>query len=188
MAQEYSRIIHKRSTTAGVVPTVPSVDDLNTFNGTDIFIGELFWNAADHKLYTRSLSGITQLTGLGNPYTSFVQFNFNPLGIASPVNTLGPTDAFFHSPYDFEITDFAVSVWSPQNGGNTLKFDLVINGVSALSSLAEINNGQKTTQLGSPPVFSTTTVSTADELYFKLADVGTGDALGLSITLTGYRT
>lgn len=187
MAQEFSRMIQKRSNLAGVIPTVPAVDDINTFNSTDIFVGELFWNAADNKLYTRALSGIQQIAGAGSPNSSFVQFNWVPITIPNSLSSIGPLDAFFHAPYDFEILDFVASVWSPQTGGNTLKFDLFINGVSALATLAEINNGQKTTQLGLPPTFTTTTVGVGDELYFDLNDIGTGDAMGLSITLTGYR-
>jgi hypothetical protein len=62
---EYSRIIIKRSTIPTQVPTVPAVDDLNTFNATDIFEGELFYNVPDEILYTRTGSTIVQLTGLG---------------------------------------------------------------------------------------------------------------------------
>jgi outer membrane protein assembly factor BamB len=51
---EYSRIILKRSLTPGVTPTVPEIDNLNQFIGTDIFEGELFFNIPDGKLYTRA--------------------------------------------------------------------------------------------------------------------------------------
>lgn len=62
---EKRRLIIKRTNTPGVVPTVPTIDDINTFIATDIFKGELFYNIADNILYTRDNSGIVTVGGGG---------------------------------------------------------------------------------------------------------------------------
>jgi hypothetical protein len=61
------RLITKRSAIPGTVPTVPAVDDINTFIATDIFKGELFYNIPDNLLYTRDNTGIVTLSGGGGP-------------------------------------------------------------------------------------------------------------------------
>jgi len=63
-AEQFSRILLKRTTTPLETPTVPAVDDINTFITTDIFEGELYYNIPDGILYTRSGVSIVQLTGL----------------------------------------------------------------------------------------------------------------------------
>lgn len=60
MATQDSRILIKRSTTTGVVPTVPSSNDHTdgTWLATDIYKGELFFNQADGIMFIRDDSGI----------------------------------------------------------------------------------------------------------------------------------
>jgi hypothetical protein len=70
---EYSRLLLKRSTLTGEVPTVPplSAVTLNQFTPTDLFVGELFLNSVDDLMWVRtenailpiSLSGSTGTTG-----------------------------------------------------------------------------------------------------------------------------
>ncbi len=63
---EYSRLIVKRSTQTGVIPTIPSSSTLDdTWLSTDIYIGELFINTADDKIWYRADSGIVEITGGG---------------------------------------------------------------------------------------------------------------------------
>lgn len=61
MATEFSRMILKRTATMMVEPTVPSSSDINTFNPTDIFVGELFYNAFTGVLWTRSTNGVEKI-------------------------------------------------------------------------------------------------------------------------------
>jgi hypothetical protein len=58
-----SRILIKRSTTSGVVPTIPASNDHTdgTWLTTDIYKGELFINQADGKLWLRGDSGTVRL-------------------------------------------------------------------------------------------------------------------------------
>jgi hypothetical protein len=83
---EYSRLLMKRSMTAGVVPTVPLTNNLNDFNATDIFEGELFYNVADGILYSRDLTGIVILA------TGVVPVNPDLTTVLGIGNNTGPFD------------------------------------------------------------------------------------------------
>ncbi len=63
MANQDSRIRIKRSTTTGEVPTVaPSTDHSDgTWNATDVYVGEMFLNTADSKLWVRTDGGIKEV-------------------------------------------------------------------------------------------------------------------------------
>lgn len=63
MATQDSRIRIKRSTTTGQVPTVaPSTDHTDgTWDALDIYVGELFANVADNRLWVRTNTGIREL-------------------------------------------------------------------------------------------------------------------------------
>jgi hypothetical protein len=60
---QHSRILIKRATTTGVVPTLPASDDHTdgTWLVTDIYPGELFLNLVDERIWTRFDSGIVEL-------------------------------------------------------------------------------------------------------------------------------
>jgi hypothetical protein len=66
---QQGRLITKRSAIPGTVPTVPAVDDIETFISTDIFKGELFYNIPDNILYTRDNTGIVIIASGGAPIT-----------------------------------------------------------------------------------------------------------------------
>lgn len=70
---EKRRLIIKRTNTPGVIPTVPTIDDINTFIATDIFKGELFYNIPDNILYTRDNTGIVTISS-GGPVPSYVYY------------------------------------------------------------------------------------------------------------------
>ena len=60
---QYSKIKIKRSSVAGVIPTMgPSSDHTDgSWNGTDIYPGEFFINLADNRVWFGSLSGPTEI-------------------------------------------------------------------------------------------------------------------------------
>lgn len=64
---EQRRLILKRSNIPGTIPTVPAVDNIDTFIATDIFKGELFYNIPDNILYTRDNTGIVIVASGGAP-------------------------------------------------------------------------------------------------------------------------
>jgi len=68
---EYSRLVFKRSTVAGVVPTIPSGDTINsTWTNTDILVGEAFLNTQDDRLWVRTDNGLLDLTASGTTGTT----------------------------------------------------------------------------------------------------------------------
>lgn len=70
---EQRRLILKRSNIPGTIPTVPAVDDIDTFIATDIFKGELFYNIPDNILYTRDNTGIV-IVASGGPPVPYVYY------------------------------------------------------------------------------------------------------------------
>lgn len=69
-----ARILIKRSTNTGEVPTVaPSNDHTDgTWDALDIYTGELFLNVQDSKAWFRSNTGIIELATLNGPTDAFV--------------------------------------------------------------------------------------------------------------------
>jgi hypothetical protein len=72
---EYSRLLFKRSTVPGVVPTIPTATTIdNSWLTTDIMVGEGFLNVADDRMWFRTDNGIIEvnLSGLtgGNYFTT----------------------------------------------------------------------------------------------------------------------
>ena len=63
---EYSRIILKRTTDPGITPTIPTGTTLDTFTPTDLFVGELFLNAADDLMWIRTDNGIVPISLSGS--------------------------------------------------------------------------------------------------------------------------
>ena len=60
---QYSKIKIKRSSVAGVIPTMGPTNDHTdgSWNGTDIYPGEFFINLADNRVWFGSLSGPTEI-------------------------------------------------------------------------------------------------------------------------------
>ena len=61
--EQFSRLLHHRSTSLGQVFTIPISNDHTdeTWLSTDLYIGEIGLNVADNKAYFRSNNGIIQL-------------------------------------------------------------------------------------------------------------------------------
>jgi len=69
---EYSRLLFKRSTVAGVVPTVPTGTTIdNTWLTTDIMVGEIFMNTADDRLWIRGDSGVKEIAISGTSFYNY---------------------------------------------------------------------------------------------------------------------
>lgn len=74
---EYSRLLMKRSTQSGEVPTVPPITavTLNQFTPTDVFVGEFFLNAVDDLLWIRTDNGILPIDLSGSTGTTIPSLN-----------------------------------------------------------------------------------------------------------------
>lgn len=109
-----ARILIKRSTNTGEIPTVaPSNDHTDgTWDALDIYTGELFLNVADSRAWFRSNTAIIELATLNGPTDAFVNGG----------NAFGSTAVFGLS--DDNQVDFKannITVFSYDKNGVTLK-------------------------------------------------------------------
>lgn len=58
--KEYSRLLVKRSTESGIIPTIFTGTTLDQMTNTDIFIGEIMLNSVDDRCFIRSSTGILE--------------------------------------------------------------------------------------------------------------------------------
>jgi hypothetical protein len=109
-----ARILIKRSTNTGEVPTVaPSNDHTDgTWDALDIYTGELFFNVQDSKAWFRSNSGIIELATVNGPTDAFINGG----------NTFG-SDAIFGLTDNYKVTFISnnVDVFNYNTSGITLK-------------------------------------------------------------------
>jgi hypothetical protein len=63
MNTQYSRILTKRTSTTGIVPTIPSSDSHldGSWRSTDLYDGELFINTTDKRIWYRSGDAIIEI-------------------------------------------------------------------------------------------------------------------------------
>lgn len=90
MATQDSRILIKRSTTTGVVPTIPPSNDHTdgTWIATDIYKGELFFNQADGIMFSRDDSGIITIGGVGGGGTLDDSYDFGGAGAGREIDAV----------------------------------------------------------------------------------------------------
>ena len=86
---ENKRIVVKRSTVSGVVPTIPSSAATDVYDhtaggwlATDLYVGEFFMNTADDKLWFRSDNGIN-LLGYSGMTSQFIDLTDTPSSYTS---------------------------------------------------------------------------------------------------------
>lgn len=112
MAVEFVRRIEKVSTVASAVPTVPGSSDHTdgTWNATDIYEGELFFNSADNILYTRTGSTIVRIGPERGKYYNNTH-NIDA-GLTVITHNLGATPRVVQFWYDGNIVGFNISARS----------------------------------------------------------------------------
>jgi len=81
---EYSRLVFKRSSQTGVVPTIPTASTIdNSWLPTDLLVGEGFINIADDKMFFRTDNGIVEIAMSGvssdNWYTTNAYLSGNTI-------------------------------------------------------------------------------------------------------------
>lgn len=77
---EYSRLLLKRTTSTGEVPTVTSATTLNQLTDLDLLDGEMFLNTADEKAFVRMGGNIVEFNMIPSGSTSY---NFCDTGIVT---------------------------------------------------------------------------------------------------------
>lgn len=134
-----ARILIKRSTNTGEVPTAaPSNDHTDgTWDALDIYTGELFLNVQDSKAWFRSNTGIIELATLNGPTDAFINGG----------NTYG-ANAVFGLTDDFKV-DFKannVNVFSYNKNGVTIN--------TAKPIYFQDNGGTNTVDISAPTSIS----------------------------------
>jgi hypothetical protein len=169
---EYSRLIMKRSTVSGDVPTVPPITatTLNDFTPNDIFVGEFFLNAVDDLLWIRTDTGILPIdlsgsTGTTIPTLTQVLFEGN--------NTGG---------YDIEVSSGATITFQGLTTGSTTNFlGLDVSGNTIVSGVVPgTPDLQSVLFQGNTTNGNDIEVSSGDTIVFNGLTTGsTTDLLGL---------
>jgi hypothetical protein len=169
---EYSRLIMKRSTVSGDVPTVPPITatTLNDFTPNDIFVGEFFLNAVDDLLWIRTDTGILPIdlsgsTGTTIPTLTQVLFEGN--------NTGG---------YDIEVSSGATITFQGLTTGSTTNFlGLDVSGNTIVSGVVPgTPDLQSVLFQGNTTNGNDIEVSSGDTIVFNGLTTGsTTDFLGL---------
>jgi hypothetical protein len=134
-----ARILIKRSTTAGQVPTAaPSNDHTDgTWDALDIYEGEVFINLADSKAWFRSNTGIIELATLNGPTDAFINGG----------NTFGATAVFGAT--DDQAIDFKAN--------NTTIFSYDKNGIEVKTGKPiyfQDNSGSNRVDISAPSSIS----------------------------------
>jgi len=178
---EYSRLLIKRSTTAGETPTIPPITatTLNQFTPTDVFEGEFFLNSADDLLWVRTENGILPISLSGStgstPSLTQVLFQGNV--------TNG---------YDIEVSSGDTIVFQGLNTGSTS----TILGLDASGNTITTNLSTSTPSLDQVLAVGNQTgtlnivVSSGSTIQYKLLNTGSTntilglDASGNTITTT----
>lgn len=132
MATQDSRIKIKRSTVAGIAPTVPSSNDHTdgTWVSTDIYKGELYYNQADNVLYTRDDSGIVIVSSpiySTAPYKTTTNLSASGAGTTLTIPTAS---------YAGDVSD--VRVWD----GDILLRPTIVKGLSGSDKTVTIITGK----------------------------------------------
>jgi hypothetical protein len=169
---EYSRLIMKRSTVSGDVPTVPPITatTLNDFTPNDIFVGEFFLNAVDDLLWIRTDTGILPIdlsgsTGTTIPSLTQVLFEGN--------NTGG---------YDIEVSSGNTVTFQGLTTGSTTNFlGLDVSGNTIVSGVVPgTPDLQSVLFQGNTTNGNDIEVSSGDTIVFNGLTTGsTTDFLGL---------
>ena len=142
-----SRILLKRSTTAGQLPTVPgsSSHTDGTWIATDIYEGEAFLNVTDARLYTRAGSTIKEI-GLQNSLVGTVQYATRTLTSAE-ILALGTTPITLIAAPGAGKAIWVKNVYSRINYNTTTYSDniLYLNINGATDNVGELNAFLKST-------------------------------------------
>lgn len=103
--------------------------------------------------------------------------------------TTGTNKIVFRMPYDMTLTGVKASLSTAQTGsggGGIFTIDILRGGVSILSTLITIDNGEKTSlTAATPPVIGFSALLDDDEMSVSITQIGDGTAKGLKVALIG---
>lgn len=102
--------------------------------------------------------------------------------------TVGTGKTTFRMPFGMTLTGVRASLTTAQTSGTIFTVDIIVNGVSALSTKLTIDNTEKTsTTAVTPAVITTSALADDAEIRIDITQIGDGTAKGLKVTLLGTR-
>ena len=167
---EYSRLLLKRSTTSGEVPTIPPITavTLNQFTATDIFEGELFLNSIDDLLWIRTENGILPISlsgstgSTGNQTLTQVLFEGNVTNGYDIEVSSGDTIIFQGIPSGVTTTilglDASGNTITTTGGGGSQSLDSVLSNGNTTGIFDIVVSNGTTIQYINPTTGSTNTI------------------------------
>jgi hypothetical protein len=180
---QQGRLITKRSAIPGTVPTVPAVDDIETFISTDIFKGELFYNIPDNILYTRDNTGIVIIASGGAPIT-YVYYteNTTPGSEEAKIEVIDGSDSSYvlTQPTQIEInstdgTDTTTQLIA-SNNFNVISSDGTDDSIIDINfNLLSLNSNQVTNDVLSKIDLDPANLASVDGTYIRTEQISTGE-------------
>lgn len=123
-----SRMIQKLSTVSGQVPTVAPSDNHvdGTWDSLDVYIGELFMNSADGKLWSRTSNGIKEIFIVPSTVANGDTFYLNASGGITrlPIGTSGQV---------LTVSSGNVPSWSTSASITTISFKKTLSAANIIT-------------------------------------------------------
>lgn len=125
--------------------------------------------------------------GPEGPPASFVEHMTVAVSDEDTPLTVGDQKMTFRLPYDFELSEARASVKTAPTGAG-ITVDIRHNGTTLFSTKITIDDGEKTSETGTPSALSLTTLSDDAEMIVDIDGVGSTIAgTGLKVMLIGER-
>lgn len=103
--------------------------------------------------------------------------------------TAGTSKAYFPMPYAFTVTEVMATLLTAQASGSIFTVDINENGTSILSTKLTIDNTETSSLTASTqPVISDASLAKGGVITVDVDQVGASGALGLIVTVVGYKT
>lgn len=103
--------------------------------------------------------------------------------------TAGTSKAYFPMPYAFTVTEVMATLLTAQASGSIFTVDINENGTSILSTKLTIDNTETSSLTASTqPVISDASLAKGGVITIDVDQVGVSGALGLIVTIVGYKT
>lgn len=103
--------------------------------------------------------------------------------------TAGTSKAYFPMPYAFTVTEVMATLLTAQASGSIFTVDINENGTSILSTKLTIDNTETSSLTASTqPVISDASLAKGGVITIDVDQIGASGALGLIVTVVGYKT
>lgn len=103
--------------------------------------------------------------------------------------TAGTSKAYFPMPYAFTLTEVMATLLTAQASGSIFTVDINENGTSILSTKLTIDNTETSSlTAATQPVISDSSLAKGSVITIDVDQIGASGALGLIVTVVGYKT